>query len=116
MKSEISNIKSQRAFMREYFYNFVEGTSNQICDYLISQGVKFRVTELKDKRKSVSGSLSKLYKDKEMLEQVLKIMENISQGWFTAMEASNLETGISKRLEYYEDHLYYELANVDIME
>jgi flagellar protein FliS len=55
-------------------------------------------------------------KDKEMLEQVLKIMENISQGWFTAMEASNLETGISKRLEYYEDHLYYELANVDIME
>jgi hypothetical protein len=62
MKSEISNIKSQRAFMREYFYNFVEGTSNQICDYLISQGVKFRVTELKDKRKSVSGSLSKLYK------------------------------------------------------
>jgi len=55
-------------------------------------------------------------KDKELLEQVLKIMENISEAWNTAMEASNLETGINKRLDYYENHLYYEQANVDIVE
>ncbi|SHI38230.1 flagellar export chaperone FliS [Lutispora thermophila] len=55
-------------------------------------------------------------KDKEMLQQVLKIMENISQGWFTAMEVSDLETSINKKLENYESHLYYEEANLDIVE
>lgn len=55
-------------------------------------------------------------KDKKTLEQVYEIMDNISQAWNTAMEASNLETGINKRLEYYENHLYYEPANVDIAE
>lgn len=55
-------------------------------------------------------------KDKEMLRQVLKIMENISQGWLTAMEISNLETGTNKKLDYYDSHLYYEPANVDIVE
>lgn len=55
-------------------------------------------------------------KDKVMMSQVLKIMENISQGWFTAMELSNLESGINNRFESYENHLYYQPANVDIIE
>lgn len=55
-------------------------------------------------------------KDKEMMCQVLKIMENISQGWFTAMEISNLETGMNNKLGSYENHLYYQPVNVDIAE
>lgn len=55
-------------------------------------------------------------KDKEMMHQILKIMENISQGWFTAMEISDLDTGSNNRPGPYENHLYYPIANIDIAE
>jgi len=55
-------------------------------------------------------------KDKALMEQVLTIMENISQAWSAAMEISDMETGSNNKLGSYEDHLYYQPANVDIAE
>ena len=55
-------------------------------------------------------------KDKDIMLQVLKIMENISEAWSIAMEKADMEAGIDNKLESYDNYLYYEPANIDISE
>lgn len=55
-------------------------------------------------------------KDKSIMLQVLKIMENISEGWSIAMEKADLEAGVNNKLGSYDSFLYYEPANIDITE
>lgn len=57
--------KTHRDLIREYLENN-EGTSTDIYNYLKSQGAEFRGKSEKNKRKSVSGNLNKLFKGGEI--------------------------------------------------
>ncbi|MGI6235815.1 MAG: flagellar export chaperone FliS [Christensenellales bacterium] len=57
-----------------------------------------------------------LRKDKSMMEDVLKIMGNLTEGWNKAMESIKMATPIDNRLDFYENHLYCQSSELDLME
>ena len=101
--------------------NYLLQGCNDILERL-GGGINYKAGIIADQLEALYGFCSEklleanIKKDKSMMTQVLKIMDNISQGWYAAMELSNLETGVNNKLESYENHLYYQTANIDIID
>lgn len=57
-----------------------------------------------------------LGKNKSMIEDVIKIMENVSEGWNKALGNADEVISADNKLDFYENHLYYQPVNLDILE
>lgn len=57
-----------------------------------------------------------LGKNKSMIEDVIKIMENVSEGWNKALRNADEVISADNKLDFYENHLYYQPVNLDILE
>lgn len=57
-----------------------------------------------------------LKKNKTMMEDVLNIMGNVTEGWNKAMESIEVTNPIDNKQAFYENDLYHQSVSLDILE
>ena len=55
-------------------------------------------------------------KDKGMMEDVLHIIGNIEEGWNKALKNTGADFLPDNKIDSYDNHLYHQPANLDILE
>ena len=55
-------------------------------------------------------------KDKSIMLDVLKIISNIAEGWNKAIYNNSDDLSLDRKVNSYENHLYYQTGELDIME
>ena len=57
-----------------------------------------------------------LKKNKTMMEDVLNIIGNVTEGWNKAMESIEVTNPIDNKQAFYENDLYHQSVSLDILE